>query len=57
MVTDVGGVGVWALTTLSSDSVGELDTQETELDATAQGQLLQWSLSLRLKVTLCQLQV
>lgn len=57
MVTDVGGFGVWAVTTPSSDSVGELDTQETELDATAQGQLLQWSLGLRLKVTLCPSQV
>lgn len=47
MVTDVGGFGVWAVTTPPSDSVGELDTQETELDPMAQGQLLQWSLSLR----------
>lgn len=51
-VTDVGEFGVWAVTTPPSDSVGELDTQETELDPTAQDQLRQWSLSFRLKVTL-----
>lgn len=56
-VTVVEGFGVWPVTTVPSDSIGDLDTQETDLDPTAQDQLLQWSLTFRLKVAFCQSQM